>query len=437
MQKILEQTMAAIKVNDKAVYSKLIKDEIPNYLRNLPFILKNDNLYVEASIGKGLDAYVPWVAIADKNITKNYKKNGRNVKGEKEVTVQNGYYCVYLFSADGSSTYLSFNQGVTDIEDIRKIMKVDRKVLPFEKASMYYSHLLCEEMMEKESYIQGEINLHTQFKSESKTIAGYRYQFANVAAIKYDAGLVVPEKNLVNDLEKMIEEYIFMISKVPNHKKFILDNGLVVGEMWRQEKAIQQIKVVDETHGNAKILPPVNTYKNNEKVKSSTGNKNLRTISDTKLDDSLKNMKRIGDKAERIVLEEFKKQVEQKFGLESANKIKRVSIGKEKNEGHGLGYDIVAYDFEEDGSIPNEIFVEVKGTTGNSIKSSFDISVNELKKIIELKEKYRLVRVLGVNGKPKIHIYKGFEKYESVESLLAEGFNATPTSYRITGVKVD
>ena len=57
--------------------------------------------------------------------------------------------------------------------------------------------------------------------------------------------------------------------------------------------------------------------------------------------------------------------------------------------------------------------------------------------MIELKEKYRLVRVIDVDGDPKIRIYKGVKKYESVESLLVESFNATATFYLITGVKVD
>ncbi|MCU5002933.1 DUF3578 domain-containing protein [Bacillus tropicus] len=433
MNELLENTMKAIKYNDKEVYSKLIKREIPNYLRDLPFIKGNNDLEVKSGIGMGNDALVPWVAIVDRNITKNDKVK----KGSEKPTVKKGYYCVYLFSADGSSVYLSFNQGVTQIDVIRKKMKIDGKVLPLKKALLYYAHLLREEMLEKDCYIQGEINLHTQVKSKSKAIAGYKYQFANIAAIKYDTGFVVPELNLRNDLEKMIEQYILMTKKIPNHEKFILGKDLVVREMWRQEKALQQVQMPDDIPEDVEILSPVNTFKNEEEIKQSTGKKKSRTISDAKLDENLKHMKQIGDKAEQIVLKEFKKQVEQKFGLEYGNKVRQVSKGEEKGEGHGLGYDILAYDFQEEGEMPKEIFVEVKGTTSSNIKSPFDISINELRKIIELKEKYRLVRVLDVNGEPKILIYKNFGKYESVESLLSGYFNATPTSYRITGVKVD
>jgi hypothetical protein len=73
MNELLENTMKAIKYNDKEVYSKLIKREIPNYLRDLSFYKGNNDLEVKSGIGMGNDALVPWVAIVDRNITKNDK----------------------------------------------------------------------------------------------------------------------------------------------------------------------------------------------------------------------------------------------------------------------------------------------------------------------------------------------------------------------------
>ncbi|ETB72596.1 hypothetical protein A943_04165 [Bacillus sp. CPSM8] len=57
------------------------------------------NIYhVAGSVGKGRWAEIPWVSIFLKNLT---------------TSATRGYYIVYLFRADGSGVYVSFNQGWT------------------------------------------------------------------------------------------------------------------------------------------------------------------------------------------------------------------------------------------------------------------------------------------------------------------------------------
>ena len=53
---------------------------------------------INASVGAGNWANVPWMSILDPEITK---------------TTQDGFYPVYLFKADGTGIYLSLNQGIT------------------------------------------------------------------------------------------------------------------------------------------------------------------------------------------------------------------------------------------------------------------------------------------------------------------------------------
>jgi 5-methylcytosine-specific restriction protein A len=57
-------------------------------------------LTVEGSHGKGNWADVPWVGIFDPIVTE---------------TARQGYYVVYLFSADGTEVHLSLNQGATSV----------------------------------------------------------------------------------------------------------------------------------------------------------------------------------------------------------------------------------------------------------------------------------------------------------------------------------
>lgn len=60
----------------------------------------NNGLSASGSVGTGEWACIPWVAIMDKSIT---------------ASVAKGSYVVFLFSADGSSVYLTLNQGTGGI----------------------------------------------------------------------------------------------------------------------------------------------------------------------------------------------------------------------------------------------------------------------------------------------------------------------------------
>ena len=62
--------------------------------------LHNPAFMVEGSPGRGNWAEIPWIAIFDPVVT---------------TTATQGYYPVYLFSADMSSVYLSLNQGTTSV----------------------------------------------------------------------------------------------------------------------------------------------------------------------------------------------------------------------------------------------------------------------------------------------------------------------------------
>ena len=68
-----------------------------------PNVKKNKDHYkFTSSCGQYSNwADVPWIAVLDPEIT---------------TSTMRGYYVVYLFSIDMKRVYLSFNQGMTDIE---------------------------------------------------------------------------------------------------------------------------------------------------------------------------------------------------------------------------------------------------------------------------------------------------------------------------------
>lgn len=86
-----------------------------------------------------------------------------------------------------------------------------------------------------------------------------------------------------------------------------------------------------------------------------------------------------------------------------------------KELGDGLGYDIRSFDFEG-----NELFLEVKTTTGGRA-TAFYVSNNEVAVSERKAHAYRLVRVFDFPDKPRFFTLSG---------SLSESLTLEPTSYR-------
>ncbi len=87
----------------------------------------------------------------------------------------------------------------------------------------------------------------------------------------------------------------------------------------------------------------------------------------------------------------YERKCVKKYNLSEEKQVIWVS----KDEGDGLGYDILSYDSEG-----NEKYIEVKTTVGGE-KTSFYITANELMKSEEVKEQYFLYRVYDFDMKKK------------------------------------
>jgi len=150
--------------------ASFMRNTIPKRFSALEFIQKGPYV-VNASVGQGNWAAVPWIAIMNENIT---------------TSTQRGYYIVYLFNEQMNTVYLTFAQGVTETEkdEIKNIKDKFREFLP------------------KDSKIHTDDNIYLGDSKRAK-----EYAFSTAAYIKYDYDQLPEEDVLIKDLKEMVEIY--------------------------------------------------------------------------------------------------------------------------------------------------------------------------------------------------------------------------------------
>lgn len=121
--------------------------------------------------------------------------------------------------------------------------------------------------------------------------------------------------------------------------------------------------------------------------------------------------KRIGDFGERLIFNYEKAKLKQRNSQKEPEYIALTDDSR--------GFDILSYDENE-----QEIYIEVK-TTKQSCRANFFITVGELRKSIEAKEKYRLYRVYDYNEE------KDTGKFRELKGSL-ESFCTQPVLYKIS-----
>ena len=148
-----------------------------------------DKYLVTGSVGKGVWAEVPWLGIFRKEIT---------------TSAQRGVYIVYLLSSDGSSIYLTFNQGVVDIQKELGVKKATEKMR--ERAEE------CIEKLNKRSfYSDNNISLGNKITP----LAGM-YQRGTIFYKEYKKRNLPSEEVLRKDLNDMLEIYEEYYDKIFN-----------------------------------------------------------------------------------------------------------------------------------------------------------------------------------------------------------------------------
>ena len=117
-----------------------------------------------------------------------------------------------------------------------------------------------------------------------------------------------------------------------------------------------------------------------------------------------------GNNGEKWVLEFERKRLESEGRVDLSREVMWIS----KDQGDGLGYDILSFDFDG-----QERHIEVKTSWGPD--RPFYVSSNELSYSKDNSSRFYLYRVYGLSSDPEVYILKGD---------LTDHFNLTPTQYR-------
>ncbi|WP_200255903.1 MrcB family domain-containing protein [Halorhodospira neutriphila] len=156
-------------------------EQLQQLLETHPVIQRHPSLRVTWSVGRGNWARVPWLTFLDERETN---------------TTQHGVYVVYLFREDMTGVYLTFNQGVTDLQrqhgtpEARSVLRSRAKqlagLLPA-SASGFRT--------------EGAIDLRTRGN------LGRAYEHSTIAYRLYEVGELPEDDTLFADLEALLEAY--------------------------------------------------------------------------------------------------------------------------------------------------------------------------------------------------------------------------------------
>jgi len=130
-----------------------------------------------------------------------------------------------------------------------------------------------------------------------------------------------------------------------------------------------------------------------------------------------KNKKKIGDLGEELVLYLENQRLTKLGRKDLADKIKHIA----KTDGDGFGYDIISYD-KIDGSF-EEIYIEVKATTGNLTKP-FDITINEVEVSEIYSDRYYIYRLFNIHH-GMINV-----PYYTIKGSIKDNFMLEPTAFK-------
>ncbi|MDR3727059.1 MAG: DUF3578 domain-containing protein [Terracidiphilus sp.] len=164
--------------------AELLRRSFPDEIRSiLSAGLPNTEIeyVIEGSAGKGQWNHCPWVAILDPIVT---------------VSPQRGFYPVYLFREDKSGTYLSLNQGVTDV---REQYKSKRKAALRARAADYRSRL--GDSLGSFSEVRIDLNPMSQGSISAD------YEAGSIVAKYYAADSLPEELVLQSDLFQLLTLY--------------------------------------------------------------------------------------------------------------------------------------------------------------------------------------------------------------------------------------
>lgn len=391
MEKYEKERKKSFKSNQ---FLKVFKSDFEKCIFNSLGQINRKNYQIKGSAGEGRWAYVPWLGIFDKDITK---------------SAQSGFYIVYLFSTNTKKVYLSLNQGWTLYKNNYNSKE---RIKNIKKVTQYFQNRLGL----VDSNLVKDISLIDSNDGKDYHLAK-GYEYGNIFAFEYKKGKIPSEKNLIDDLQKMLLLYAELkgnLLEVSNPRKninYILDSNsnssskINVKEehdfVYQVQENLDKVKI-KESKGVLVSKKIKNTSKRKSKKKTDFFEKSI-------------NDKKIGDLGEKIIFSSIQNYLKEKFGIsDSAIHVSEID--------DSAGYDIKLKDKEG-----KSIYIEVKTTSGPK-STPFYVSENELETSEKYKERYLIVRLYNVNKNSNFEF-----EYYVIKGPLKEcpKINISPTNYQV------
>lgn len=354
------------------------------------WLFLNDKFISNGSAGISRWAIVPWIALFDTNITSSAKE---------------GFYIVYLFSADLKYVYLSLNQGWSFYQDTYGKKEGLKNV---KRVSSYWQKSLNNRT---DRMSTGGIDLHaSEYKGTTLPLG---YEQGNILSIRYDLDSLPEDDRLVSDLLDMrnvlkeLERKLLLPEKLSSSILYILKKGELEDSDTKTnlEHQKQNKKIFSNEQEMCKTGLPQN------RLPRKVVGKLQRDI-----DYGAKERydAKLGFIGELLVVEYEKARLKRENRGDLAKVVEQVS----RTQGDGLGYDIRSY--TKDGE-PR--FIEVKTTQGD-INTPFYLSRNEMEASNRYGNAYELFRVYDVMDNKKFYTVTGpLEK--SLETTV-QSYKALP-----------
>lgn len=340
---------------------RIVVEDIPELLQTQ--VPKSSTLKVEGSAGLGNVAATPWVAAFHPDIT---------------TSARDGYYPVYLFSADLKRVYLSFALGVTQFERQygRSKFAIEQIKVAAERAR---------------NAIAGSFAIP---RLSDRDISLWNEE-ASWLSRGYEAGTIVAfppyEIDELPSNEQLEEDFIHLIKLydgVASDPTFPLVEELFLASV--QQPQISEITMSDFRPRRVK------------KTKKNTGKGSSKRVS--------KSAKKIGDAGEKLVVEYEQRRLTELGQRDLVDKIVHHAAINEHP-----GWDITSFDEHR-----REIYIEVKSSIGKII-NSIEITANEWAAAVaqETAKRYHIYLVTDVySNNPTVEILRDPSEWVNQKKLF-------------------
>lgn len=355
-------------------------------------LLNSPNLQIQASLGQGNWATIPWIAIFDKKIT---------------TSASQGYYIVYLFSADMTRLYLSLNQGwlyfANTFGNKTGLKMLKRVTSQWQNQLKSYKNLFSTQ----------PIQLIQNLRHSPHSALPKGYEAGHICGKTYHLTNLPNELTLQQDLQHMLsvfqelKGYLKPLSFEQINLQLLADKALQnIRDEYPLEQELNALLALEGR--NSRLVEeekPLTPFK-----KKHLGTKwilpDYQNITERKT--------RLGLAGEYLVLTHEK------------NKLKELGIKKSPIHISQLEGDTAGYDIKSFNSLGEEIFIEVKTTTADKT-TPFYLTANELIHANKYQPNYYLYRIYDFNPITKTGKFYVLDSHD-IATLELE-----PINYKVCG----